>query len=222
MLLPEYLNMKLLNVFSGTGSVSKPWREAGHEVIDVDIDATFDPDIKQNILEWDYTALPWIPDVIWSSPPCTEYSIAKTRGVRNLTLADSLVARTLEIINYFESKNPNLVWFLENGQTTLLWKREVAKSLTNYVDLDYCQYGDVLYRKRTKIAHSPNLHWQPRPKCNPKTCSACVNGVHLKSAQRGNSKNKDKDFDRCTVHELHALPKKLTEEILHLCENTLT
>ena len=151
--------MKLLNVFSGTGSVSKPWREAGHEVIDVDIDATFDPDIKQNILEWDYTALPWIPDVIWSSPPCTEYSIAKTRGVRNLTLADSLVARTLEIINYFESKNPNLVWFLENGQTTLLWKREVAKSLTNYVDLDYCQYGDVLYRKRTRIAHSPNLNW---------------------------------------------------------------
>jgi hypothetical protein len=211
-------NMRLLNIFSGTGSVSKPWKEAGHQVIDLDIDNSFNPVILQDILEWNYKELPWIPDVIWSSPPCTEYSIAKTVGVRNLTLADNLVARTLEIITYFESKNPNLIWFLENGQTTLLWKREVAKSLTNYVDLDYCQYG-TLYRKRTRIAHSKNLIWHPKPKCNPKTCSSCVDGVHLKSAQKGNDKNKDKKFDRCTVHELHALPKKLTEEILHLCES---
>jgi len=213
--------MKLLNLFSGTGSVSIPWREAGHEVIDLDIDGRFGADIVVDILEWDYKDLPWIPDVIWSSPPCTEYSIAKTRGMRNLVLADSLVHQTLKIIQYFESINPNLIWFFENGQTTLLWKREVAKNLTNYVDLDYCQYG-TLYRKRTRIAHSKNLVWHPRPKCDPKTCSACVNGVHIKSAQRGNDRGKDKRIDQCTVHELHALPKALTEEILQVCENTLT
>ena len=209
--------MKLLNLFSGTKSVSKPWRDAGHHVIDLDIDDSFKPDILQDILQWNYKDIPWIPDVIWSSPPCTEYSIAKTRGERNLVLADSLVEKTLEIIQYFESKKPNLIWFLENGRTTLLWKREVAKNLTNYVDLDYCQYG-TLYRKRTRIAHSKNLIWQPRPKCDPKTCFDCVNGVHIKSAQRGNDRGKDKRIDQCTVHELHALPRALTSEILHLCE----
>ena len=126
----------------------------------------------------------------------------------------------MEIIQYFESKNQNLIWFLENGQTTLLWKREVAKNLTIYVDLDYCQYG-TLYRKRTRIAHSKNLVWNPRPKCNPKTCLSCVNGVHLKSAQKGNDKGKDKHFDKCTTDELHALPKALTQEILQVCESTI-
>ena len=211
--------MKLLNLFSGTGSVSVPWRAAGHQVIDLDIDNRFRPDLLQDILTWDYTSLP-CPDVIWASPPCTEYSIAKTRGVRNLALADSLVAKTLEIIQYFSAKNPKLMWFVENGATTLLWKREVVKDLSKFVVLDYCQYG-TLYRKRTRIAHSKNLQWQPRALCNPKTCESCINGVHIKSAQRGNTRGKDKRIDQCTVDELHALPHALTEEILHVCENTL-
>ena len=88
--------MKLLNLFSGTQSVSKPWKDAGHEVVDLDIDNAFRPTILEDILQWKFQDLLWIPDVIWSSPPCTEYSIAKTRGTRNLILADSLVERTLE------------------------------------------------------------------------------------------------------------------------------
>ena len=70
--------------------------------------------------------------------------------------------------------------------------------------------------------HSKNLIWNPRPLCDPKTCHACVNGVHLKSAQRGNDRGKDNKIDQCNVHELHALPEALTEEILQVCESTLT
>ena len=41
--------------------------------------------------------------MIWASPPCTEYSRAKSRyGVRQLDLAKSIVKRTLEIIDYFD------------------------------------------------------------------------------------------------------------------------
>ena len=124
--------MKLLNLFSGTGSVSKPWREAGHQVWDVDIDPRFSPETNEDILQWDYTQLPFIPDVIWSSPPCTEYARCKTRGPpRNFALADSLVKKALEIIHYFEERNPTLIWFLENGDSTLLWGREIAKNLKN-------------------------------------------------------------------------------------------
>ena len=95
--------MRLLNLFSGTGSVSKPWRAAGHEVWDVDVDPRFSPKTCGDILQWDYKNLDFIPDVIWSSPPCDQYSRARTRAKtpRNLALADRLVAKALEIIYFF-------------------------------------------------------------------------------------------------------------------------
>ena len=39
--------MRLLELCSGTGSVGRPWREAGHEVISVDIDGKFGAEIVQ-------------------------------------------------------------------------------------------------------------------------------------------------------------------------------
>ena len=91
--------MKLLELFSGTGSVGEPFRAQGHEVISVDVDPRFlqPGDIQEDILQLDYKSLPWVPDVLWGSPPCTEYSRAKTRGHRNLELADRLVAKWIEI-----------------------------------------------------------------------------------------------------------------------------
>jgi len=51
-------------------------------------------------------------DFIWASPPCTEYSIARTtaKTPRNFALADAIVARTLEIINHLKPKG----WMMEN------------------------------------------------------------------------------------------------------------
>ena len=216
--------MKLLNLYSGTGSISKPWKEKGYEVFDVDVDSRFSPDYCGDILQWDYKKLHFVPDVIWASPPCDQYSRARTTGgPRNLRLADKLVAKAVEIINYFETLNPALIWFCENGATTLLWGREVAKTLTNnHVILDYCQYG-TLYRKRTRIAHSPALHWEPRRLCDKNTCHAVVGGKHLQTAQQGPSKNcktaEERKADSCSRDELHALPKQLTQEILEVCEN---
>ena len=113
--------MKLLELFSGTGSVGKPWREAGREVISVDVDGRFGADIVEDILQLSYCKLP-VPDVIWASPPCNQYAKCWTRAKapRNFALADSLVAKAIEIINYFQKLNPGLIWFIENGDSTLL------------------------------------------------------------------------------------------------------
>ena len=119
--------MKLLELFSGTGSVGRPWRENNHEVISVDIDPRYQPEICEDILQLSYCKLP-IVDIVWASPPCDQYSRARTRGgPRNLVLADSLVSKTIEIIKYFQTLNPDLIWFIENGGSTLLWGREAAK-----------------------------------------------------------------------------------------------
>ena len=69
--------MKLLELFAGTGSVGNVLKDKGWEVVSLDRD--MDADIKPDIMDWDYKAAyePGFFDVVWSSPPCTEYSIAR-------------------------------------------------------------------------------------------------------------------------------------------------
>jgi len=89
--------LKLLELFSGTGSVGKVATNYIFEItsLDKDMEAT----IKTDILDWNYKTFPTkYFDVIWASPPCTEYSIAKTVGIRNIEQANQIVKRVLEII----------------------------------------------------------------------------------------------------------------------------
>ena len=94
--------MRLLELYSGTGSVGAPWRKAGHEVISVDIDNRYNPTFQEDILKWSYSKCE-VPDVIWASVPCEHYSCARTRArrPRNFELADALAGRAWEIIQYF-------------------------------------------------------------------------------------------------------------------------
>ena len=107
----------MLDLFSGTGSVAKVYRDHGYEVITLDSDPRFKADIQTNILEWDPRDYPpGYFDTIFAAPPCTEYSIAMTSRARDLDTADSIVRCTLRIIAYFEQKT----WVIENPATGLL------------------------------------------------------------------------------------------------------
>ena len=72
---------------------------------------------------------------------------------RNPAQADSLVAKAVELIQYFKTKPGSNLVPREWG-STMLWGRDVAKDLTNYVVLDDCEYNGPGYRKRTRVAHS--------------------------------------------------------------------
>ena len=211
----------LLELFSGTGSVGRPWREAGHRVFSVDIDPRGAPDFCGDIRMWDYRSLDSIPDVIWASVPCENFSIARTNAKtpRNYMLADSLVAKAIEIIKYFQARNPELAWFVENPDSSHLWSRAVAWELYPRVRLDYCAYGTP-YRKRTRIA--TNVPWTPRPLCDKHTCPSCVDGRHVMSAQKGptrENRTSRRLGDVCSLATLHALPRELTDEIMAITQN---
>ena len=145
---------KLLDIFTGCGSVSKFANKLGYEVKTLDKvqykeapKLTFHTDILS--FNHEIALKNWVPDIIWASPPCTEYSHAKTRGVRDIEGANKLVVKTLNIIKWTLKKNPKLKWIIENPQTGLLKHQTFMRNIP-FVDADYCAYG-LPYRKRTRF-----------------------------------------------------------------------
>ena len=202
--------MRLLELFSGTGSIGKAFADRGYEVISLDKDLKTDATIKENILTWDHTVYP--PghfDVIWASPDCTQYSCAR-RGAkteRNLPLADSLVLRTLEIIDYF---NPP-AFFIENPQTGLLKDREFMVSIP-FSDADYCRYCDWGYKKRTRLWN--NVGFQGKLCPGEGLCPNMDGRRHKNTAQQGKNRGKDGLYGNAfSTRSLHRIPPTLCNEI---------
>ncbi len=196
--------MKLLELFSGTGSVGRVARRLGWEVISLDLK---NADINTNILNWDFkTYDPHHFDFIWASPPCTEYSIAKTTAPRNIEQANKIVLKTLEIIEYLKPT----FFVIENPQTGYLKNQNFMEN-RDYDDIDYCKYG-MPYRKRTRLWNNIE-NWDPRPLCK-KDCGKTVGKRHPVSAQRGPCKGVggDRHF---TVNELYVIPEPLILELLN-------
>jgi site-specific DNA-cytosine methylase len=198
--------MRLLELFSGTKSVSKAVGHLYDEIISVDILNKNNPTFCCDILLWDYKQYPvGYFDAIWASPPCTEYSVilyGRPDRPRNLVLADSIVKRTLEIIEYFKPDK----WFMENPQTGLLKNQEVVLGLP-YYDVDYCRYSNWGYRKRTRI-------WTTKddfePKICDKRCGNMVGNTHKYST--GNSYMGLK-----TKHQkdLYRIPEQLIKDLFN-------
>ena len=202
------LLMKLLELFSGTGSVGRVAKQNHWDVVSLDLK---NADINCDIMEWDYKQIPSGHfDMVWSSPPCTEYSVAKTVGRRKIAEANKIVLKTLEIIDYFKPK----VWFIENPQTGLLKRQPFMKDL-HYVDVDYCKYG-FNYRKRTRLWNNL-IKFQPKPLCK-RDCNSMDGKRHKETAQRGSSKIAGglRDNNQHKQSELYRIPTELVEEILGL------
>ena len=198
---------RALVLFKGTGSVDRSLEAVGFEVDSLDIDPKCGATWTSDILNWEgWRHIPaGTYDFLWASPPCQQYSIARTtaKTPRNLALADSIVARTLEIIRHLQPKG----WLFENPQTGLLKTREVVAGIP-FRDVCYCMYSDGVrhkYRKPTRLwGVMPGF--EPRPMCTRSApCQFSLGGKHPSSAQRfGGSKL---DPQRFTLNELYSMPK---------------
>jgi len=188
--------MKVLELFSGNKSIGKCCDKLGWESVSVDL--LLEADFKCDIMDFDYKQFPKDHfDIVWASPPCTEYSKAKTRGIRNIEGANKIVLKTLEIIDYFECE----YWFIENPQTGKLKDQEFMKDKP-FFDADYCMYG-LPYRKRTRFwTNKENINILL---CNKK-CGAFINGKHIGSCGNGLKKYTNKSY---SLLEKYAIPEDL-------------
>lgn len=87
--------MKILELFSGNGDISKAFKISGHEIYRVDwsekVEAELHADISKLTVEDIVKLCGGVPDVIWASPDCTTYSIATHR---HRTLKEGLEPKT--------------------------------------------------------------------------------------------------------------------------------
>ena len=149
----------ILSLFDFTGAWSKPYREAGYDVIQVDIKLGID------ILEWDYKAITRPVHGILNATPCTAYSLSGTRwwaekdSNGTTDVFDRLTRKGLEIINYFKPK----WWVLENP-IGRIDKRIPELKPYRRMEFDPCDFGDP-YTKRTRLwgEFSPFLIRTPVP-----------------------------------------------------------
>lgn len=182
--------LRVLVLFSGSGSVESAiqtlYPNNVIDIVSVDSDpksaATIVTDINEFVRGQLFTWHPGYFDICWASPPCTQYSNAKTVGERKLDTADTLVAATLACLLWLKPR----YWFIENPRG-MLPKRPLMLPLQPYLHhVSYCHYGEPV-RKDTCI-------WTNAPVGTLRLCrkgSLCFtktsHGFHTQTAQSGPS-----------------------------------
>lgn len=207
--------MNVLELFAGSRSVGKVAESLGYNVFSSDINEFEGIDYAIDILEFDINKVPFTPDIIWASPPCTYFSVASigkhwnkdhTPKSDNAMFGVKMVQKTIDIIKELSPKK----WYIENPRGKLR-KLQVVKGLPR-TTVWYCKYGDT--RAKPTDIWTNNLYsllnsdgWNPRPKC--------FNGnekCHHESAPRGSrtgTQGLKGNYNRSKI------PKELCIEILN-------
>lgn len=121
------MNKSLISIFDYTGNASRPYKENGWDVIQIDIQHGID------ILTWDYVN--WyqskefystLPEVaIIAMIPCTDYALSGAKHFAKKdddgTTAESqkLVAKVKEIIDFFDDMRVLRFWQIENPMSRI-------------------------------------------------------------------------------------------------------
>ena len=220
---------RVLVLYSGTGSVEKTLLETypNAVAVSVDVNPTFHATHCCTVRQWMEMEggmnayAPGYFDVIWASPPCTEYNRAKTTGKpvpycinpqqphRDLVTADDNVRAAQEVIQQLKPR----YWFIENP-VGLLATRPVMRKLAHLRHTcTYCRYG-TQFRKATHIWTNAVLR-EPLKCCSQTTPCAEMKqfGYHRVTAQRGNSSTATGSG---SAEAVYPIPAQLVHELMNI------
>ena len=210
-------NMNILELFSGSRSIGKVGSDRSHNVFSSDFHDFKDTDYVVDILEFDISKVPFIPDMIWASPPCESFSVASigrhwikgevfSPKTENAKQGVKILMKTMEIIQKFKEINPNLIWYVENPRGKMRKSPHWANVEHKLNTVTYCQYGDD--RMKPTDIWNNNSNWSSR--------DMCKNGMpcHI-SAPRGSSTGTQ---GRSSYYDRSKIPQQLCEEIIKSTE----
>ena len=206
--------MKVLELFAGSCSFSNVAATYGFETYTTD-HKLYETKINQivDIFNFNINKVPFKPDIIWASPPCTTFSIAScgkhwtapdkngNREPKTEAAHDGLLMleQTVWIIYNLQPK----YYFIENPRG-LMRKMLLVQPFDRYT-VSYCQYGDTRM-KPTDIW--TNLKFTPR---------MCKNGASChEAAPRGSrtgTQGLKNNYERSKIPYL--LCREIIETILH-------
>ena len=208
--------MKVLELFAGSCSFSNVAKEYGYETFTTDYNDFDGIDYVTDILDFDINRIPFWPDIIWASPPCTTFSVAScghhwnapddqgNRKPKTEAAETGLIIleQTIWILNEVQPK-----YFVIENPRGLMRKMGAVEQL-NRDTVTYCQYGDNRM-KPTDLWH--NLDWTPRPMCK--------NGMPCHEAAPRGSKTGTQGLKG--NYERSKVPYELCKEILEYINNDI-
>ena len=152
--------MKVLELFSGGKSITKFFENLPNvEVISLDFEKKYNPDICCDIMEFDYKQFDIGHfDIIWASPECKVFSILqntllgrkggsinKEELIKKQLENSKYILKTIEIIKYLNPK----YYFIENPQHSAIWNY-IPDDFNIGINVSYCKFG-FDYQKNTRI-----------------------------------------------------------------------
>jgi hypothetical protein len=214
--------MKVLELHAGSRSIGKAAESLEMQVFSVDWTPYDNIDLIADIEHLTKEDIPFIPDIIWSSPDCTTYSIAAISHHRyeHTLLAksdyankcDRLNNNMIRLIQDYLEINPSLKYFIENPRGA--YRKMPFINFSDRATVWYCRYGDDrakptdIFTNHLNTIFNPK-GWRPRP--------ICFNGnqkCHHEVAPRG---SKTGTQGKKGSYERSKIPKELCFEILKSC-----
>lgn len=203
--------MKILELYSGTKSITKYFDNTEHEVISLDILSKYNPTICCDILDWKYEDYPVnYFHIIWASPDCRVYSTLQYTNIgrkwndrehleQTRDENSKFILNTLDIIRYFQPE----YYFVENPLHSAIWRYIPDDFKDDFVIVDYCYFGRP-FKKPTKILTNRKLQ--------NKRCSCKNHPMRIGISSQSKMKNaKTAVGDNSTLNERHAIPHGLLE-----------
>ena len=207
--------MRVLELFKGSGSITKYFENTNNEVISLDIVPKYLPTICCDIMEWDYKEYPVGHfDIIWASPECKIFSMLQNTHIgrkwkdkeelqTQRDIHSKFIKKTIEIIRYFEPTD----YFIENPLYSKIWDYVDDDYKKDFVIADYCYFG-YRYKKPTKILTNKKLE---NKRCSCKKHDMRIGLTGCKMINATNVKKKD----NTTLMERYSIPLFLLDYLFN-------
>jgi len=148
--------LKMIDLCSGLGGASQAMKDRGWEVITIDNDYRFKPDLCIDVRKFHGFNFNFKVDLIWASPPCTEFAREWMPWTKTgLTPDMSIVKACLKII---ENMKPRY-WIIENVQGAVKYFEPLIGKPRKVINPYFLwghfpPLGDIKITKRKKESYS--------------------------------------------------------------------